>query len=850
MSKGTILIIDNIPDTVAALETLLKLEGYEVWTAKGRADALQIVSDKLIHLAVVDLRLERENDPEDLSGLHFAAELNEEIPKIILTAHRDSPPEAILGALSPDERGKALAFDFVFKQRGPDELLDVVQKAFQNKVHYNPFLRITFEKGLSYRTLVEMLKGYKDGLEEEKKKAEAIVEDLIRRLFDKAQAIHLLRIDPGRGGCGVVVVQPTFDGPGAEVVIKFGPRTSINCEFSNYHEYVLDYAPERSTHIKGDPVRVKQLAAIKYGFVRDSSLRLRDFQRYYQGGDIEIQTIYAVLDDLFEESCGKWYEGKRPPWHEDEQKPIDVWYREQLNLDDKHVRELWGVFDRLLDVKNQFSRHFQRQGKKHLGVTLERDSKVLPNPIYWALEERDSQKGSDFFPIPPLLAITHGDLSASNILVDKDSKTWLIDFFRTGYGPVLRDIAELESVIKFELVRAESLLARYELERGLLAPRSFSDSLSFENRSHIPELDKAVKTIQRLREWARLLADTDDMFEYYAGLLFYALKEIVGFSPQNGEVNCCSISQYHALLSAAIICDKLLGFPPEKKGVIFLAHEYQEPWWNRIYGELRAFIAAQGYEVRHPKDEAPGGVLWSRIAQMIANSSLSLYEITTMNGNVCFELGYAMGTKKPFFALVNTDYVKRQQVPPILQGEWWVTYQTDQELQEKVGRILSQERRVEPWHFFEQETFKARIQGVKSRRGSALLAVANIPHQRGDIYPVLEGVLCETCGWRVEPLYLEQQTDIGALYLQIVEHELIVGSLSSHEAKDAPYANAELALALGIACGAQKKVIILQEQGCKVLADMRILTREFRAKSGAAKVLQEELKRKFPRRCK
>jgi hypothetical protein len=50
----------------------------------------------------------------------------------------------------------------------------------------------------------------------------------------------------------------------------------------------------------------------------------------------------------------------------------------------------------------------------------------------------------ELFPAPTYRSITHGDLNGGNIFVDKGGRPWLIDFFKSGWGPVLRDLAELE----------------------------------------------------------------------------------------------------------------------------------------------------------------------------------------------------------------------------------------------------------------------------------------------------------------------------------------------------------------------------------------------------------------------
>ncbi|MDE3089325.1 MAG: phosphotransferase [Chloroflexota bacterium] len=849
MGKPTILLVDNREDILSSTRDFLAPNGYVVRTAKDEQEALLCCEQEVIHLVVIDIRLVDDRDEEDWSGLRLAAVLDPSFPKIILTGQQYPDRAALVRrVLGPDEQGNVLAADFVWKKEGPGKLLEAIQRAFRIRIRLNMNLKFTWEKGLTWRTLVDQLKLFRESSRAEKMKAEQVLKDLICRLFHNANRVHFLRPTPGRGPCAVVLVRPFFNGAeGTVLAVKFGPRDSIVQEVERYQCWVVPFAATHSTQLRGEPAWSRELGAIAYQFVPEDVDRIIDFSAYYRDNRVSNSAVVSLLEDLFQESCGKWYKARRPPT-EAEKKRLDVWYREQLNLlDASQIQELRDVLSQLLTGKQPLYEAFRLLDSGLLQMKIGETTVTLQEPVSFAMDRESSMMGSNFFPIPSQVAITHGDLNGTNVLVDRGRRTWLIDFYKTGWGPSLRDFAELESVIKFELLTSDSLLLRWDLERALLAPQSLDETLR-PNTKLFPQQARALAAIQRLRKLARLLTDTDDVREYYVGLLFCALKEIVGFSSASTGERCCTIAQYHALLSAAMICDKLVWSPSDKKGLVFLAHEYQEPWIDRIYMELKNVVSGQNYGALHPKDEAPGGMLWDRIAEMIERASLGLYEITTMNGNVCFELGYAMGAQKPFFALVNESYVNKQEVPNILGGAWWVAYKSDNELKKKVESILSRVTHAGPLHFFEQKTFARRRRQVKTRKNSALIATANVPRQREDILPVLEDTLQENGIWKVDQLSIEREKDISELYLKIVEYGLVVGSFASDDTLDAGHANAELALALGLACGAQKKVIILQEEGCKVLANVRSLTHKFRGKEGARDTLQAELKRQFPAR--
>jgi len=135
-------------------------------------------------------------------------------------------------------------------------------------------------------------------------------------------------------------------------------------------------------------------------------------------------------------------------------------------------------------------------------------------------------------------------------------RTWLIDFYKTGWGPALRDFAELESNIRYDLVGTESLRIRYDLEKTLLAPSRLNETIALQANPS-PEQVRAVAAIQQLRQLAYALTDTEDVREYYIALLFYALRRVAGFTSTGIDTRSQQAPQYHALLSAAMICDKL-----------------------------------------------------------------------------------------------------------------------------------------------------------------------------------------------------------------------------------------------------------------------------------------------------
>ncbi|MBI1881080.1 MAG: response regulator, partial [Chloroflexi bacterium] len=58
MSKGRILVVDDLPDWRKTLSGILLDEGYEVQTASSREESLRLLTAGRFHLAILDVRLD------------------------------------------------------------------------------------------------------------------------------------------------------------------------------------------------------------------------------------------------------------------------------------------------------------------------------------------------------------------------------------------------------------------------------------------------------------------------------------------------------------------------------------------------------------------------------------------------------------------------------------------------------------------------------------------------------------------------------------------------------------------------------------------------------------------------
>jgi CheY-like chemotaxis protein len=133
--KRVVLLADNDINFLDPWVKILWKAGYDVRNASNPYQAQQLMENAGVDLAVLDLRLEDDNDENDISGLKIAGtESFRHIPKVILTAFPTSY-ENLRKILGPhvDELPGAVAF--VSKSEEPDALLTVIRQTLQAWPH-------------------------------------------------------------------------------------------------------------------------------------------------------------------------------------------------------------------------------------------------------------------------------------------------------------------------------------------------------------------------------------------------------------------------------------------------------------------------------------------------------------------------------------------------------------------------------------------------------------------------------------------------------------------------------------------------------------------------------------------
>ena len=132
MTKGIILLADNLAEARHSRQALLERAEYTVLLAANPQEARDILTHTHVDLAILDLRLENDHDEQDVSGLTLAQSTAASVPKILLTQFPSL--DSVRTALGRSATGGPAALAYVAKEEGPEALLSAVHRVLQQKV--------------------------------------------------------------------------------------------------------------------------------------------------------------------------------------------------------------------------------------------------------------------------------------------------------------------------------------------------------------------------------------------------------------------------------------------------------------------------------------------------------------------------------------------------------------------------------------------------------------------------------------------------------------------------------------------------------------------------------------------
>lgn len=515
MHNARILIIEDDPLWQKTLRDVLESQVAHVATAADLREASDLLDTRYFNVAIVDLSLEP-GDGKDEQGMALLRQLRER-------GLDDTVRSIILSAYGTNKKVRDAFRDFRvvdFLEKGdfsaPALVCTVKQALSENGLDRE--LGLEF---VNHLTLDNIWERFNWARREDPAQLKPELYDLLRRMFRGAESLVIRDLPAGQSGAGVLRVEPYYvAGAGTPVIVKFGKKDKIRQEHDNYAQHVQRFVGSySSTQLRHALGRV--MGAVSYQLIGTELSAVVSFADYYRGHPVE--AVCAALDHLFTNTCGRWYDNR-----EGIRRSRDFvrLYEAGLHI---HWDEVW-------------------RGAEATGIDLAGERIEFPglagkfiNPKRWLAANAENGHTAAW------LATTHGDLNEHNILVTAQGDCWLIDFYRTGPGHILRDAIELETAIKFGLAESDDLAEHQRFERRLLEQTKLNEPVEISPRN---ALHKPVTVIGHLRKLADPMAgSTNEMTEYYWGLLLTTLN-LLRLEPLRPHWR-------KALLSAALVCERL-----------------------------------------------------------------------------------------------------------------------------------------------------------------------------------------------------------------------------------------------------------------------------------------------------
>jgi CheY-like chemotaxis protein len=537
-ARCKLLLVEDSPDLLRMLETMLKSEGYLVQTATNRQDALEHIAAESFHIAVIDARLS-DSDPDDYDGFQLMRELRWADPStgiILLTTASDldivrEALYSVSGEMNPTfEVSRTAASAFLEKTPQALRWLPIcIQRVYNEVVRINTLLQIDDVEQLMFQLPRKLRFSDTPGvvrLQEE-------LDDLMRKLFSEWQQVEIRSVvEQNAGYSKSFVFHATsnyYDGERPVMIAKIGECSMIEQEVERYRQYLApwSYGSRHPASLRAVR-RTRTLGGMIYTF---DGLRggVRDFAQFFQ--NTQDRTLVGdVISNLFLNTLTFEHTSKRVLRENVDLRAV---YQPLLRLDPD---ELQNKLDELLVIARSV-------GKSSLSEKFWLNTDApLPDPVEYAL--------SGDFTGSYVETTIHGDLHMHTVLVDDCNDTWLIDFANTGRGPLLQDYIAFEAALLIESNELKSGRTQFEWGRALFGqPGELFPRLP-NKLAGVPEVAKLHHAVLTVRRLAYHEMKGDQARMYLIGLFFTALRlmSVKFLTPPK---------RFHALTIAALIAENL-----------------------------------------------------------------------------------------------------------------------------------------------------------------------------------------------------------------------------------------------------------------------------------------------------
>ena len=357
---------------------------------------------------------------------------------------------------------------------------------------------------------------------------------ILRYLYRDCSRAEFKSLDGGFSGNLVLRVRSTDVLGHVQVptVVKIGPRDLI-AEERNSFERIQEVLGNNAPSVV-DFVELEDRGGIKYRYASMDAGRVRVFQDLYAESE-DVDHLCEMLVTVFGKQLGRLYEAATS-------EKIDL-----LRYYDFQAKYAPGVRRR---VEALLRHPVGDEGR----LAFSPDTEIYNVCLFY---EKELLTLAEYNAAAHYTAYVHGDLNGRNIIIDAQENVWLIDFFHTHRGHVLRDLLKFENDLLYIMTPVnshEELGEALELSRLLISIEDAGAPLDagFEERFQFPQFRRAFRIVRRLRGFYADLIRTDrSPYQVHVGLMRYAMHTL-SFDESS------ELQRRWALFSGALCAERIL----------------------------------------------------------------------------------------------------------------------------------------------------------------------------------------------------------------------------------------------------------------------------------------------------
>jgi protein-tyrosine phosphatase/nicotinamidase-related amidase len=335
-----------------------------------------------------------------------------------------------------------------------------------------------------------------------------IDKQILLYLFRDCKEVEFKTLDGGFSG-NVVLKSKSIDHLGhsqVPCVVKIGNRDLIAKERTSF-ERIQEVLGNNAPSIV-DFCELNDRGAIKYRYAAMLDGNVKTFQKVY-GVMADGSGLDRIIDVVFGEQLGRLFEAAST---------------EKLNLLEYY------------DFQFKYAKSVRTRVESILGGPQTKETiSIYPgyetnNPCIFY--EKDLIQLKEYNAITHNTSFVHGDLNGANIIIDAQDNVWMIDFFHTHRGHIIRDLLKLENDVLYIFCKIESeaewkeailLTEILHNQEDLGIPIPFDPPQALQN----DKLKKAYRVIAKLRSYYPRLVKLDrDPYQMHVGALRYAMHSL------------------------------------------------------------------------------------------------------------------------------------------------------------------------------------------------------------------------------------------------------------------------------------------------------------------------------------